>query len=72
MGKVKDAQLFMLMRNFLEVYLPAYRGAGANTVNTYRTGLNQYLDFVSSTRGISRYAVTAAMFSFDLVSEYLH
>lgn len=71
MGKVKDAQLFMLIRNFLEVYLPVYRGASINTVNTYRTGLNQYLDFVSSARGISRYAVTGAMFSYDMVTEYL-
>ena len=47
MGRVKDAQLFMLIRNFLEVYLPVHRGAGTNTVNTYRTGLNQYLDFVA-------------------------
>ncbi len=72
MGKVKDEQLFMLIRNFLEVYLPIYRGASTNTVNTYRTGLNQYLDFISGTCGISRYAVTAAMFSYELVTEYLH
>lgn len=72
MGKVKDEQLFTLIRNFLEVYLPVYRGASENTVRAYRTGLNQYLDFVSSARGISRYAVTAAMFSYELVTEYLH
>lgn len=71
MGKVRDPQLFMLIRNFLEVYLPIYRGASVNTVNTYRTGLNQYLDYVSSIKGISRYAVTAAMFSYELVTEYL-
>lgn len=71
MGKVKDALLFTLIRNFLEVYLPVHRGAGVNTVNTYRAGLNQYLDFVSSKQGISRYAVTASMFSYEIVTEYL-
>ena len=71
MGRVKDAQLFMLIRNFLEVYLPVHRGAGTNTVNTYRTGLNQYLDFVAATQGISRYSVTAPMFSYEMVTEYL-
>ena len=71
MGKVKDALLFTLIRNFLEVYLPVHRGAGANTVNTYRAGLNQYLDFVADKQGISRYAVTASMFSYEMVTEYL-
>lgn len=71
MGKVKDALLFTLIRNFLEVYLPVHRGAGVNTVNTYRAGLNQYLDFVAGKQGISRYAVTASMFSYEMVTEYL-
>ena len=72
MGKVKDAQLFMLIRNFLEIYLPTYRHAGENTVKSYRTGLNQYLDYVSSKKQISRFAVTGVMFSYDMVTEYLH
>ena len=71
MGKVKDEQLFMLIRNFLEIYLPTYRHAGENTVKSYRTGLNQYLDYVSSKKQISRFAVTGAMFSYDMVTEYL-
>ncbi|MBQ8094064.1 MAG: tyrosine-type recombinase/integrase [Clostridia bacterium] len=71
MGKVKDAQLFMLIRNFLEIYLPVHRHAGENTVKSYRTGLNQFLDFVSQKKGISRYSLTAAMFSYDMVTEYL-
>ena len=71
MGRVKDEQLFMLIRNFLEVYLPVYRNAGENTVKTYRAGLSQYLDYISSTKKISRYAVTASMFNYDMVSEYL-
>ncbi len=72
MGKVKDAQLFMLIRNYLEVYLPSYRGASQNTILSYRTGLNQYLDYISERRSISRYEVTAAMFSYESVTEYLH
>ncbi len=71
MGKVKDTQLFMLIRNFLEIYLPVHRHAGVNTVRSYRTGINQYLDFVSRNKGISRFSITAAMFNYDLVSEYL-
>ena len=61
MGKVKDTQLFMLIRNYLEIYLPVHRHAGENTARSYRTGINQYLDFVSQNKGISRFSITAAM-----------
>ena len=71
MGKVKDTTLFLLIRNYLEVYLPTYRKCSGNTILSYRAGLNQYLDFVSQRNGISRYAVTASMFSYEMVTEYL-
>ncbi len=71
MGKVKDTQLFMLIRNFLEIYLPTFRHASENTIRSYRTGLNQYLDYISKKKEISRFSVTAAMFSYDMVTEYL-
>ena len=37
MGKVKDEQLFTLLRDFLLVYLPNQRKASSNTVKAYRT-----------------------------------
>ena len=37
MGKVKDEQLFSLLRNFLLIYLPNQRHASSNTVKAYRT-----------------------------------
>ena len=37
MGKVKDEQLFSLLRDFLLIYLPNQRHASSNTVKAYRT-----------------------------------
>ena len=37
MGKIKDPQLFLLIKNFLLVYLPVQRKLSGNTVTTYRT-----------------------------------
>ena len=43
MGKIKDPQLFLLIKNFLLVYLPVQRKLNRNTVTTDRTVLNQFL-----------------------------
>ena len=47
MGKIKDPQLFLLIKNFLLVYLPVQRKLSGNTVTTYRTVLNQFLAHVA-------------------------
>lgn len=47
MGKVKDEQLFTLLRDFLLVYLPNQRKASSNTVKAYRTTLNQFLKYTA-------------------------
>lgn len=47
MGKVKDEQLFALLRDFLLVYLPNQRKTSDNTVKAYRTTLNQFLKYIS-------------------------
>lgn len=50
MGKIKDPQLFLLIKNFLLVYLPVQRKLSGNTVTTYRTVLNQFLAHVAGGR----------------------
>lgn len=71
MGKVKDPQLFLLIKNFLLVYLPVQRKMSANTVTTYRTALNQFLNYVAEAKGISVMAVTFDMVNTDSVNAYL-
>ena len=48
MGKIKDEQLFTLLRDFLLVYLPGQRKASDNTVKAYRTTLNQFLKYMAT------------------------
>ena len=65
MGKIKDPQLFLLIKNFLLVYLPVQRKLSGNTVTTYRTVLNQFLAHVAGAEGIPVMAVT-----FDMVNGF--
>lgn len=71
MGKVKDPPLFLLIKNFLLVYLPVQRKVSVNTVTTYRTVLRQFLDYVAGTEGIPVMAVTFDMVNAGSVNAYL-
>lgn len=71
MGKVKDEQLFALLRDFLLVYLPNQRKASSNTVKAYRTTLNQFLKYISGQKNISVLSVTFEMVTYKMVNSYL-
>lgn len=71
MGKVKDEQLFLLIKNYLTVYLPVHRNVSSNTIITYRAVLNQFLNYVANVQGISILAVTSDMFNAKMVNGYL-
>lgn len=71
MGKVKDAQLFLLIKNFLLVYLPIQRKVSVNTVTTYRTVLNQFLAHVAGSSGIPVMSVTFDMITKETINAYL-
>lgn len=71
MGKVKDTQLFTLLKNFLVIYLPNQRKASVNTVKSYRTAWNQLLEFIANRKGISTMSVTMDMINYSSVTDYL-
>lgn len=71
MGKVKDEQLFNLLRDFLIVYLPNQRRASDNTVKTYRTAWNQFLKYVAGQKKVSMMSVTFEMINYGMVNAYL-
>ena len=71
MGKVKDEQLFALLRDFLLVYLPNQRKTSDNTVKAYRTTLNQFLKYISGQKNISVLSVTFEMVTYKMVNSYL-
>ena len=71
MGKVKDEQLFSLLRDFLLIYLPNQRHASSNTVKAYRTAWNQLLKYIAEQKKISLMSVTFEMICYEMVVAYL-
>jgi len=71
MGRVKDEELFRLIKNFLTIYLPVQRKASPNTVNNYRIVLDQLLMFTASDKKISFMQVTSDMICRETIERYL-
>lgn len=71
MGKVKDERLFLLIKNFLLVYLPVQRNVSEHTVDTYRTALNQLLKSIAESKNLPVTAVTFDMINRGTVTMYL-
>lgn len=71
MGKVKDEQMFTLLRNFLLIYLPNQRRASTNTVKAYRTAWNQLPGHISRQKKIPMMSVAFEMVSYEGVNSYL-
>ena len=71
MGRVKDAQLFLMIKNFFLAYLPIQRKVSEHTLTTYRTVLNQFLEYVAKAKKISIMSVTLEMINKDSVNAYL-
>ena len=71
MGKVKDEQLFTLLRDFLLAYLPNQRKASSNTVKAYRATLNQFLKYTAGQKNIPVLSVTFEMVTYETVNSYL-
>ena len=70
-ARLRDEQLFKLIRNYLLVYLPVQREASPHTVTNYKTVLSQYLSFAAEKNGIKLNAVSFAMFNRENVDAYL-
>ena len=71
MGKVKDEKLFLLIKNFLLVYLPVQRNASELTIKTYRATINQYLKFLADRNKTVVLSVTFEMISMASVNAFL-
>lgn len=71
MGRIKDTELFMLIKNFLTVYLPVQRKASPHTVTDYRIVLDQFLTFIADRKKIPYLSVTFSMINKTMVEAYL-
>ena len=71
MARVKDEQLFSLIKNFFLVYLPIQVKASPNTVKAYRAAWNQFLTFAADVKGVPLAKVTMEMLDYNMVVAYL-
>jgi site-specific recombinase XerD len=71
MRKLKDENLFCLIRDYLVVYLPDQKYYSPNTIKSYRETLNQLFDFISHEKGISLENVTFETINAQMIGDYL-
>lgn len=69
--KPTDERLFLLIRNWLNIYLPVERASSQHTMKSYRESLNQYLHFLSSERNIALSTISFDMINADSLNRYL-
>lgn len=50
--KIRDPELYRLMKNFLTTYLPDTKQKSAHTIQAYRDALNLYMGFLDSAKSI--------------------
>lgn len=71
MGRIKDKELFMLIKNFLTIYLPVQRKSSTHTVTDYRIVLDQLLVFIADRKKVPYLSVTFSMIDKSMVEAYL-
>ena len=63
--------LFKMTKEYFESYLPNKRKKSPMTVRTYRTAVNQYLDYLKDTNGVFLYQVTFDMITRKSLEDFL-
>lgn len=69
--KIKDPELYRLMKNFLTTYLPDTRQKSEHTVQAYRDALNLYMRFLEDTKSIRFKDVSVSDFNQVNISAFL-
>lgn len=62
-AKAKDPRLVALIGEFLKSYLPVVRRRDPDTVASYRSSLNVFLEYLAAARGLTLATATVADFS---------
>lgn len=70
MGLVNN-ELFLLIRDYFKSYLPIMRKSSPNTIRSYQTAMEQFLDYLKDYRKIKLYEVTIEMINIKTVTTYL-
>lgn len=69
--KIRDPELYRLMKNFLTTYLPDTKQKSAHTIQAYRDALNLYMGFLDSAKSIKLKDVRISDFNQENVSAFL-
>lgn len=69
--RIKDPELYRLMKKFLTTYLPDTRQKSNHTVQAYKDALNLYMSFLEDAKEITLKDVTASDFNQLNISAYL-
>ena len=70
--KPSDEQLFLMIKNWLTVYLPVERAMSPNTIRSYREAMNQYLDYIATSKDIPLASVTFDMMNSKTLNAFLN
>jgi site-specific recombinase XerD len=71
MAAVKDTMLFTLVHDFFKVYLPTQCGSSPHTIKSYKTALDNLLDFVKTKKKIRLADITFTMIDRHMLAAYL-
>ena len=69
--KIRDPELYRLMKHFLTAYLPDTKQKSAHTIQAYRDALNLYMRFLESVKSIKLKDVCVSDFSQENISAFL-
>ena len=68
----KDSAVFWeLSKDYINHQLPVIQNASSNTVNSYRTGLNLFIDYLEHQKKLSRDSITFTDFSRDNIKDFM-
>ena len=69
--KIRDPELYRLMKNFLTVYLPDTKQKSPHTIQAYRDALNLYMGFLDSAKSVQLKDVCISDFNQENISAFL-
>lgn len=69
--RIEDRSFFIVVRDFLTVYLPKQRCASANTIKSYRDTLNLYIDFMTREKQVPLHTISFAECTYQNITDFL-
>ena len=69
--KIIDETVFIAMRDYLTIYLPKQRVFSQNTIKSYRTTLNMFIDYVCEHCNIKFAQFSFSCFSKENINDFL-